>query len=224
MVHTVLKPKDEIFGLLEGISSLFVIRCGFCASFCGTGRYSTFRAMREMLAEKSIGVTSDGDQSKVDGACALDLAADKLEKEKTRILSSDAIGMLCCGSGVMSMVRMARKLGIKKPVIPLCDTIGVGMFGYEAATEKREVFCATCSTCVLGITGGVCPQSICTRHLRKPCKKIEDLKPFCEYDETNSCIFYELNRDGLLEELLSFERRAKQERVPAFVCKRGDLP
>ncbi len=94
--------------------------------------------------------------------------------------------------------------GIK--VIPFCDTVGVGIFGKEVPTAEQTLLCSACSRCVLGITEGVCPQALCTKSLRKPCKKIEDLTETCEYDSAHSCVFYELNQIGLLERMLAFDR------------------
>jgi len=206
MVHTHLKPKEEILDLVDGVNSIFVIRCMQCAGLCGTGRYKTFMSIKDMLEENGLTVTSDGDNSKVNAPCFLDDVLKKIEEEKTIIGESDALGMLCCGAGVMSATRVINEYAKGQKVIPFCDTVGVGIFGKEIPTGEKTVLCSACSRCVLGITEGVCPQALCTKSLRKPCKKIEDLTPTCEYDETNSCVFYELSQKGLLEGMLAFDK------------------
>jgi hypothetical protein len=222
LIHTQLKPEWEIQQLLDGVRSIFFLRCGTCSAASGTGTLTTFRRLKSYMEEHGVRVNG---QSMVVAACSLAMLGYKLHQQRRRIAQSDAIGMLSCAAGIKSAHLVLPTHAPGKRIVPFCDTLGVAVFGAEAEIKAQTSLCASCSECVLGFTDGVCPQAECPRNLRRPCKKVDALEPTCVDDESLPCVFYTLQQRGNLDALLTFELARKQrERTPIFPTRPHSRP
>jgi len=111
---------------------------------------------------------------------------------------SEAVLVLACGLGVQSFKENDR---FNLAVFPACDSLfGATMDAQGNFFEK----CSMCAECVLAVTGGVCPVTLCPKGLLNgPCGGVNQGK--CEVDNQRDCawvlIYRELEKKHKLEEL-----------------------
>ena len=103
--------------------------------------------------------------------------------------------MLACGQGIHTVID-ATDGGI---VHPGCDTI----FGGETVTDDFITeYCSLCGECIVDITGGLCPLTLCSKGLLNgPCGGSKNGK--CEVDSGQDCgwllIYERLKSTGRLD-------------------------
>jgi ferredoxin len=195
MIISQQKPIEEIVSSLEGCTNIFLIGCGECATTCKSGG-------REELAKMQEELTKHG--KVIVGACVPDApcVAAKIKTELAKNMKSlrqaDAALIFACGLGVQS-VKDNDRLGLK--VFPGTNTLfGAVMDAQGNFYEK----CSMCGDCVLGITSGVCPVTLCPKGiLNGPCGGMDKGK--CEVDKERDCawvlIYKESEKKGGLSRL-----------------------
>lgn len=195
MIVTRQKPLSEIIDRLEGYKRIFLVGCGECATTCKTGGKEQIEEIKMFLEKEGL---------KVKGACIPDapcVAAQvkrEFAKENKALRETEAILVLACGLGVQS-VKDNDRLGL--PVFPGLDTI------FGATVDSLGNFyekCSFCGECVLGITGGICPITLCPKGLLNgPCGGMNKGK--CEVDSEQDCawvlIYKELEKKNNLQGL-----------------------
>jgi hypothetical protein len=102
-----------------------------------------------------------------------------VEELVTHIDQAEAVMSMACGCGVQEIARRFKT----KPVFPAVNTTFMG------ASERPGVWaerCQGCGECVLGLTGGICPISRCSKQLLNgPCGGSTNGK--CEVDSDMDC-------------------------------------
>jgi len=128
--------------------------------------------------------------------------AAKLKAETAKnipaLRQAEAVLVLACGLGVQSFKDNDR-FGLA--VFPACDTI------FGAVMDAKGDFyekCSMCGECVLDVTGGICPVTLCAKGLLNgPCGGMDQGK--CEVDKDRDCawvlIYRELEKSKKLEAL-----------------------
>jgi hypothetical protein len=119
-------------------------------------------------------------------------------KNMKALRETEAILVLSCGLGVQS-VKDNDRLGLS--VLPACDTL------FGAVVDAKGDFyekCSLCGECVLDITGGICPITLCSKGLLNgPCGGTDKGK--CEVDKDKDCawvlIYKELEKKKKLGDL-----------------------
>jgi ferredoxin len=201
-VHVIVakrKPFAEIKEMLGDASSVLVAGCGTCTAVCLTGgeKEAAILASQLMIAADEAGKEFRSFAATVERQCDREF----LRLFRERVEDADAVISLACGAGIQFMAEMYADL----PVYPGTDTTFIGV-AEEAGlwTEK----CRSCSQCYLGLTGGVCPVTICSKGLLNgPCAGTVHGK--CEVDPERDCawtIIYErleaLSRTDLQEAVI----------------------
>ena len=110
----------------------------------------------------------------------------------------DAILSMGCGVGVQFLAERYPD----KPVFPALDTVFTGGNKDIGWYEER---CKSCGDCVLGMTGGICPNAMCAKMLMNgPCGGPQD--GHCEVDSEVPCawiqIYERLKAQGRLDNIL----------------------
>jgi hypothetical protein len=101
---------------------------------------------------------------------------------------------MACGVGIQFLAE--RFPG--KPVYPGVDTSGLAVNQAVGWYEER---CRSCQSCVLGITGGICPVTMCAKGLYNgPCGGTNNGS--CEIDPEQPCAWFKI-----------FERLSLQNRL-----------
>lgn len=195
MIITRQKPAEEILATLEGCAKIFLVGCGECAATCKTGGEPELLKAKAQLEEHGktvLGVCIPN------APCVASQIKTELAKNMKALREAEAILVLACGLGVQS-VKDNDRLGLA--ILPGCDTLfGAVMDAQGNFFEK----CSMCSECVLGVTGGICPITLCPKGLLNgPCGGMDRGK--CEVDKDKDCawvlIYKEFQKKGKISDL-----------------------
>ncbi len=209
------KPFEEILDSLKGKEKIFLVGCTLCATTCGVGGEKEVKEMAARLKGEKKMVTG---WAVLDPACHLLESKKAFHKHKEELAESDAILVLSCGSGVQTV-----REGMKGLVRPGCNTLFLGEIARLGEKVKHfEERCSLCGDCLLDLTGGYCPVTLCSKGLLNgPCGGSQDGK--CEVDPERDCgwvlIYEELKKRGELDKMKQFQpprdygERAKPQKL-----------
>ena len=195
MVITEQKPIQEILDSLKPYNKIFIIGCGECATVCKTGGEEEVAGMKQVLEQHGKVVTGC---IIPEAPCIAAQIKIELAKNMKALKESQAILVLACGLGVQS-VKANDRIGLI--VMPGCDTQFLGVVDAKGDLYEK---CSACGECVLGVTVGICPITLCAKGLLNgPCGGMDKGK--CEVDKDKDCawvlIYNELEKHKLLNEL-----------------------
>ncbi|RJR38606.1 MAG: 5,10-methylenetetrahydrofolate reductase [Desulfobacteraceae bacterium] len=199
------KPESEIDRLLEGLTRVFIIGCGTCATLTRTGGAPEVRQMQETLSRKGKMVTGD---AVLPVACD-HLTSEALKEVGDRIRISDALLVMSCAFGVQTVATQ-----VKKMVVPALDTLFIGK---ESSLGLFDEICRQCGSCIIGETGGICPVTSCHKGLANgPCGGTKHGK--CEIDPMKDCawtlIYNRLKELNRLDAMRRFQRPRNHRAEP----------
>jgi ferredoxin len=213
MIVTEQKSLQEILQGLKGYKKVFLVGCGECATTCKTGGEPELIKMKEQL---------EGQGKTVLGTClpAAPCVASQIKTEFAKnmkaLKDAEAILVLACGLGVQS-VKENDRIGLA--VLPACNTLfGAVMDSQGNFYEK----CSMCGECVLEVSAGICPITLCPKGLLNgPCGGVDRGK--CEVDKDRDCawvlIYKELEKKKKLNRLKetqpakNFQKAAKPRKL-----------
>ena len=194
MVITEKKPIEEIIDTLKGYKKIFLIGCGECATVCKTGGEVEIAEMKKILEQNGKAVTG---LVIPQAPCIASQVKIEFAKNMKALRESEAILVLACGLGVQS-IKANDRIGLL--VLPGCNTQFLGIVDAQGDLYER---CSACGECVLGITAGICPITLCPKGLLNgPCGGMDKGK--CEVDKDRDCawvlIYKELEKQKHLQE------------------------
>ncbi len=179
MIVSEYKSMDEMLLLLQGKKKIFLIGCGDCATACRVGGLEDLPKVAETL--EAAGKEVLGWFVPFQG-CMQSKVKIELKAVKDLIEKSDAILSFSCGAGTQTLA----KLYPEKIIYPAVNTV------FLATTIRAGHFlqqCSMCGDCVLGVTGGLCPQTLCAKSLMNgPCSGSVDGK--CETYRDRDCVWH----------------------------------
>ena len=155
MIIAERKPLDEIKSMVEGFDKVLVIGCGTCVSVClvgGSKEVATLNAELRLAFGKptpELGAETLKRQCDMEFLSELDTVADEY----------DAFLSMACGAGIQFLAERFPE----KPVFPAVNTVSISVNKDVGVYEEK---CRACGTCVLGMTGGICP--VTTPTLKSP--------------------------------------------------------
>ena len=195
MIVAERKPFEEIKAMLAGYQHILVVGCGTCVAVCLAGGEKEVGILGAQLrlAAKVAGERSHVDEATVERQCDREF----MEPLARNIDRYDAVLSTACGAGVQLLAEIYDTL----PVFPALNTTFIGVAEGPGVWTER---CRACSDCVLGLTGGICPVTMCSKGLLNgPCGGAVD--GHCEVDPERACawgqIYERLRQTGRLEEL-----------------------
>ncbi len=195
MIITEQKPFQEIIDSLKGYTKIFLVGCGECATTCKSGGKEELLKMQQELEKQGKAILGT---CIPDAPCVASQIKTELAKNMKALREAEAILVLACGLGAQS-VKENDRLGLA--VLPACNTLfGAVMDAQGNFYEK----CSLCGECVLDVTGGICPITLCAKGLLNgPCGGMDKGK--CEVDKDRDCawvlIYKELEKRKKLDEL-----------------------
>ena len=216
MIISRLKPLDELLLSLKEYNKIFLIGCGECATSCKSGGEEEIFKMKEGLREAGKIVTGTCIPS---APCVAAKLKGELAKNLKSLRESEAVLVLACGLGVQSFKDNDR---LDLAVLPATDTLfGAVMDAQGNFFEK----CSMCAECVLDLTAGICPITLCPKSLLNgPCGGVKQGK--CEIDDQKDCawvlIYRELDKKkklALLKEIRKPKDFKKSVRPHKLIVK-----
>jgi len=216
MIVAKRKPFEEIKEMLKGYQKVLTVGCGTCVAVClagGEKEVAVLNAEIEMaskLNDNPIAI----DAYTVERQCDREFLAELDDKAD----QYDAILSMACGVGVQFLAERFPD----KPVFPAVDTSGLAVNQAVGWYEER---CRSCSSCVLGWTGGICPVTLCAKGLYNgPCGGTN--KGSCEINKDQPCAWYmiyeRLSKQGRLENIQIFHPANDwQDQVPRTLLQPG---
>ena len=216
MIVAKRKPFEEILGLLAPYKKVLNVGCGTCVAVClagGEREVSILNAQLDMARRL--------EKNPLDlGEITLERQCDReyLEALDSLVENYDAILSMACGAGVQFVAERYPSI----PVLPALDTTFIGVCQGMGWYEER---CRSCSVCVLGLTGGICPVTMCAKGLYNgPCGGSG--RGICEVNPDQPCawvLIYERlraqNRLDLIQKVSP--AREWQNQVPRTVIQPG---
>ncbi|MFH1577890.1 MAG: methylenetetrahydrofolate reductase C-terminal domain-containing protein [Candidatus Omnitrophota bacterium] len=208
MIITEQKPIQEILDSLKGYKKIFLVGCGECSTVCKTGGEIEIEQMKKILEGNSKVITGSVIPS---APCIASQVKTALAKNMKALRESEAILLLSCGLGVQS-VKDNDRLGLV--VMPGCNTQFIGVVDGKGNLHEK---CSACGECVLGVTAGICPITICAKGLLNgPCGGMDKGK--CEVDKDKDCawvlIYKELDKKKQLDQLQKIRAPRDFKKVP----------
>ena len=198
MIVTQQKPLQEIIDSLKEYKKIFLVGCGECATTCKTGGETEISAIKKILEEQGKTVVGACIPS---APCVASQVKIELAKNMKVLRDVEAVLVLSCGLGTQS-VKDNDRLGLK--VLPGCNTIFAAVVDAQGNFHEK---CSMCAECVLDVTAGICPITLCAKGLLNgPCGGMDKGK--CEVDKEKDCawvlIYKELekrNKLGKIKEI-----------------------
>jgi len=196
MIVAERKPMDEIKELIADYKKVLTVGCGTCVAVCLAG------------GEKEVGVLNSGltiarkvDNNPIElGAATIQRQCDMefLDELVDMVDEYDALLSMACGAGIQFLAERFPE----KPVLPAVNTTFMGVNKDVGWYEER---CRGCGTCVLGITGGICPVTMCAKGLfNGPCGGTNSGS--CEINIDQPCAWYliheRLSKQGRLDNIM----------------------
>ena len=196
MIVAKRKPFAEIKNLLKDYQKVLNVGCGTCVAVClagGEKEVDVLNAELDMARRLENNPIELGERT-VERQCDREYLAelDDLVEDYDAILS------MACGVGVQFLAERFPNI----PVFPAVDTSGLAVNQAVGCYEER---CRSCSSCVLGLTGGICPVTMCAKGLYNgPCGGTN--LGSCEINTEQPCAWY-----------LIYERLEKQGRLDCIL-------
>ncbi len=182
MIVAEQKPIEEIKELIGPHKRVLLLGCGTCVTVClagGERQVATLAPILRMSTKAEI----------LENTIERQCDAEFFDEIKEQAESCDAILSMACGVGVQMVARVFPD----KPVYPALNTVFCGT--NDGAGQWSEN-CLACGDCKLGIFGGVCPVTRCSKSLLNgPCGGSVD--GMCEVDPENTECGWQLIYDRL---------------------------
>lgn len=220
MIVAKAKPFADVFEMVSGFSSVLVAGCGSCVAVCLAGgeKEAGILAAAIRLVSSNDGNTIDVEAATVERQCDREF----LRLLDKKVQGADAVISLACGAGIQFLGEMYPDT----PVFPGVDTSFIGVSEGAGVWTER---CKSCNQCYLGITGGICPVTMCAKGLLNgPCGGPTNGK--CETDPERDCawvqIITRLERQGRLDLLTQIvpPMRNSRRNHPATVLREDYQP
>ncbi len=192
MIVAERKPFDEIKAMVKDCQKVLTVGCGTCVAVCLAGGDKEVGVLNSelQLARKMAGEPITLGAHTVERQCDMEF----LEELDGMVDEYDAILSMACGAGVQFMGERFENI----PVFPAVDTTFIGVNRDVGWYEEK---CRACGTCVLGMTSGICPVTMCAKGLfNGPCGGTN--KGSCEIHSDQPCAWHKIH-----------ERLAKQDRL-----------
>ena len=216
MIVAERKPFEEIKDLIKGYKKVLNVGCGTCVAVCLTGGEKEVGILN---AEIEMARKMDDNPIEIDAA-TVERQCDRefLEALDADIGDYDAVLSMACGAGIQFLAERYPDI----PVLPMVNTTFIGINQDVGWYEER---CRSCSSCVLGLTGGICPVTMCAKGLYNgPCGGTNNGN--CEISKDQPCawfmIYERLARQGRLDCIMEINPPVEhKDQVPRTVLQPG---
>ncbi len=216
MIVAKRKPFEEIKDMIKDYKKVLNVGCGTCVAVCLAGGEKEVAVLN---SELEMARKLDNNPIEL-GAKTIERQCDReyLEALDDMVKDYDAIISMACGVGIQFLAERYPE----KPVFPGVDTTGMSVNQAVGWYEER---CRSCGQCVLGVTGGICPVTMCAKGLYNgPCGGTNNGN--CEISDEQPCawfmIYERLEKQGRLDNILEFKPPVEwNDQVPRTLIQSG---
>jgi ferredoxin len=196
MIVAERKPVKEIKELIAKHDKILTVGCATCVAVCLAGGEKEVGILNKelLMARKLAGKPVKIDGRTLERQCDMEFLAELDDV----VAEYDALISLACGVGIQFLAE-------RFPDTPVYPGVNTAFMGANRDVGHYEERCRGCGTCVLGLTGGVCPVTMCAKGLfNGPCggTNLES----CEINTDQPCawrmIYERLKRQGRLDNIL----------------------
>ena len=216
MIVAKRKAFDELKEMIKPYKKVLTVGCGTCVSVCLAGGEKEVAVLN---AELDMARKMDDNPVEL-GAVTLERQCDQeyLAELDDVINDYEAVVSMACGVGIQFLAERFPEI----PVFPGVDTTGLAVNQDVGFYEER---CRSCGACVLGMTGGICPVTMCAKGLYNgPCGGTNKGK--CEISQDQPCawfmIYDRLSQQGRLDLLHGYKEPVEWlDQVPRMTIQPG---
>ncbi len=194
MIVAERKPFDEIKNMVSGYKKVLTVGCGTCVAVCLAGGS---KEVETLNAELNLACGKEGIAF---GAETLERQCDMefLDELESKAGAYDAFLSMACGAGIQFLAQRFPD----KPVLPAVNTSFIGVNLNVGWYEEK---CRACGNCVLDMTGGICPVTMCAKGLfNGPCGGTN--QGSCEIDSEQPCAWFQIHErlagQGRLDQII----------------------
>ncbi len=180
MIIAKRKPFEEIKEMVKGYKKVLNVGCGTCVAVCLAGGEKEVDVLNAELdmARKIENNPIDIGSYTVERQCD----SEYMEVLDPIVKDYEALLTMACGAGVQFLAE-------RYPKIPVFPAVNTTFIGVNKAVGWYEERCRSCGSCVLGITAGICPVTMCAKGLYNgPCGGTN--KGSCEINKDQPCAWY----------------------------------
>ncbi len=184
MIVAERKPFEEIETFIKNDQKILTVGCAGCVTVCLAGGEKEVGVLNAELAmsAREQGRSAEFDGITVQRQCDMEFLAELDD----RVAQYDAIISLACGAGIQFMAERFPD----KPVFPGVNTNFIGVNRDVGWYEEK---CRACGNCQLGLTGGICPVTMCAKSLfNGPCGGTNDES--CEVSKDQPCAWFMIHQ------------------------------
>ncbi len=179
----VAEPKSfaEVMNLSRSAQQPVVVGCATCVAVCLAGgeREADLLALKLRLAHRENPEFSVRSFT-IERQCDREFLA----AARKEIGNADCLISLACGAGVQFLAETYPDI----KVVPGLNTSFIGVTEAPGVWTER---CSSCNQCYLGLTGGICPVTMCAKGLLNgPCGGPKNGK--CEVDADRDCAWVQI--------------------------------
>ncbi len=212
MIIAKVKPLNETKEMIKGYGKILNVGCAGCTAVCLAGGQKEVDALNVQLAAscKTDQIPIEIDGITIERQCETEFLAELDEM----VEDYDAILSMGCGAGVQFLAE-------RFPAIPVFPALNTNFVGVNKDIGWYEERCQSCGECVLGITGGICPVTMCAKGIfNGPCGGAND--GHCEVDSEIPCawvnIYERLKGQDRLDNMLKmFPARDWQNQIQGII-------
>ena len=177
MIVVKQKSLDWVLERLEGCRRVVVLGCGTCSTLCFAGGE---REVEEICCSMQLALRGKEAEIEFEGRTCKRLCDwEFVEPMAESLKEADAVVSLGCGAG--SNLLADKLEGVH--VLPGVDTL---FLATNETPDSWKETCASCGTCVIDRTFGICPVARCAKTLLNgPCGGSQEGK--CEVNPDTEC-------------------------------------
>ncbi len=177
MIVAERKPFAEIAQAVAGYRRVLVVGCGTCVAVCLAGGE---KEAGILAAQLDLAGQLAGRQQRFATAC-VERQCDRefLSELDAAAREHDALLSLACGAGVQFLAE-------RHPTLPVLAGLNTTFIGVNQDVGRWDERCRACTDCLLSLTGGVCPVTMCPKGMvNGPCGGAVEGR--CETDPERDC-------------------------------------
>ncbi len=197
MIVAERKPFEEIENFIKDYQNVLTVGCATCVTVCLAGGEKEVGILNAELAmsAREKGRTAEFQGITVQRQCDMEFLAqlDDLVPRHGALLS------MACGAGIQFLAE-------RYPETPVFPAVNTNFIGVNRDAGWYEEKCRACGNCQLGLTGGICPVTMCAKSLfNGPCGGTNGES--CEINKDQPCawfmIYQRLKAQNRLDNILS---------------------